>query len=469
MSEVNLLYQPRKQFFDFHNRSHRFACLVAHRRAGKTVACVNEAIIRALYSKKNRPRYAYIGPLLKQAKKIAWEYLKEYSRGIQAKKPSESELSIRLSTNDAEIGIYGADNPDAFRGQYFDGVILDEYGDMSPSIWRKVLLPTLADRQGWAVFIGTPKGKNHFYDIFQRSLGKAVQTEDGPGQDYLSVQSWYNFCLRASESGILPPDELLLQRGEMTEDEYLQEYECSFDAAVIGTYYAAIILNLEQKGQINDLVDYDPDFPVHVISDLGYTDSSAFWFWQERRDGIAVIDYEEANSQALPYYFELLHSKGYKYGKIWLPHDARAKSLQTGRTTVEQFLDQRFPTFDPDAPRVIDIWPRVALQHGIDAARMILPGCHFNRARCGTGIEALRAYRRQYNEERKVFMDVPIHDWASHGSDAFRGLALVARERILADSRDKPKILIPNKVVQYSLEQLYAMNQKSIRQRMRDG
>jgi len=467
MSEVALLYQPRHQFVPFHTRSQRFACLVAHRRAGKTVACVNEAITRALYSRKPRPRYAYIGPLLKQAKKIAWEYLKEYSNGIQSKKPSESELHVRLSSNDAEIGIYGADNPDSFRGQYFDGVILDEYGDMSPSIWRKVLLPTLADRQGWAVFIGTPKGKNHFYDIFQRSLGKAVQTDDGPGQDYLSAQSWYNFCLRASESRILPPDELLLQRGEMTEDEYLQEYECSFDAAVIGTYYAALILSLEQRGQINDRIDYDPDFPVHAISDLGYTDSTAWWFWQERPDGIAVIDYEEANSQALPYYFELLQNKGYKYGKIWLPHDARAKSLQTGRTTVEQFLSQEFPLFDPDRVRTIDIWPRVALQHGIDAARLMLPSCHFNLSRTSLGIEALRAYRRQYNEEKKVYSDVPIHDWSSHGSDAYRGLALVCRERILAASLDKPRLVLPPKVVQYSLEQLYDMTKLTLRQRMR--
>ena len=141
--EIRVNYQPRDQFLSFHRRQTRFACLVAHRRAGKTVACVNELVARAIFSKKKRPRYAYIGPLLKQAKKIAWEYLKEYTSGLEAKKPSESELTIRLRHNEAEISIYGADNPDAFRGQYFDGVVLDEYGDMSPSVWSKVLLPTL--------------------------------------------------------------------------------------------------------------------------------------------------------------------------------------------------------------------------------------------------------------------------------------------------------------------------------------
>jgi phage terminase large subunit len=440
--------------------------MVAHRRAGKTVACVNEAITRALYSRLKRPRYAYIGPLLKQAKKIAWEYLKEYTKGLQGKKPSESELTVILRNNGAEISIYGADNPDAFRGQYFDGVILDEYGDMAPSVWSKVLLPTLADRGGWAVFIGTPKGKNHFYKIFQRSQGIVEDGEENPEADYLRKQRWYNFVLKASESGILPSDELSLMRGEMTEDEYLQEFECSFDAAVLGTYYAHLINLLETKNQIRPDIEYDPEFPVHVASDLGFTDSSAYWFYQERPDGIAVIDYEEANSVALPYYFEMLFNKGYRYGKIWLPHDARAKSLQTGRSTVEQFLSQPFPTFDGTS-RCVDITPRLSLQHGVDAARLVLPSCYFNSKRCGPGIEALRAYRRQYNEEKKVFTDAPLHDWSSHGADAFRGLALVAKERIVRQEDKKNSIIQVKAMNEFSLDELWDANKQSRRAALR--
>lgn len=455
MPVVEISYDPRSQFIPFHNRDQRFACMVAHRRAGKTVACINEAVTRALYATRKRPRYAYIGPLLKQAKKIAWEYLKEYTRGMQAKKPSESELTVILSHNGAEISIYGADNPDAFRGQYFDGVILDEYGDMAPSVWSKVLLPTLADRKGWAVFIGTPKGKNHFYKIFRRSQGFS---EEGVENDYLVKQNWYNFILTASKSGILGEEELALMRSEMTEDEYLQEFECSFDAAVMGTYYAHIINLLEQRNQVNNSVEYDPEFPVHVSSDLGFTDSSAYWFWQERPDGVAVIDFEEGNSQPLAYYFEMLRSKGYRYGKIWLPHDAKAKSLQTGRSTIEQFLDQPFDAYDPEGGRIIDISPRLSLQHGIDAVRLILPSCHFNQRRCFPGIEALRAYRRQYNEEKKSFTDAPVHDWCSHPADAFRGLALRAQERIVA-AETKAKV-IEMKPVQYSLDQLYEWNKQ---------
>lgn len=464
MPVIEIKYQPRKHFVPFHSREHRFACMVAHRRAGKTVACVNEAITRALYSRRKRPRYAYIGPLLKQAKKIAWEYLKEYTVGMQGKKPSESELTVILGHNRAEISVYGADNPDSFRGQYFDGIVLDEYGDMAPSVWTKALLPTLADRQGWAVFIGTPKGKNHFYKIFRRSQGLDIF---GDENEYITKQSWYNFILRASESGILPPDELLLQRSEMTEDEYLQEYECSFDAAVLGTYYASLVTFIEGRQQINESVTYDDEFPVYAACDLGYTDSTAFWFWQERPDGLAIIDYEEAHSQALPYYFELLRNKGYRYGKIWLPHDARAKSLQTGRSTVEQFLNQEFPAFGNQNKRLVDIVPNLSLQHGIDAARLLLPSCHFRTGTTAVGVECLRAYRRKWDEEKRQFSDEPVHDWSSHGADAFRYLALVAKERIVHAAPQQIIRAMPLKPVQFSLEQLWEMNKVSSRSRNR--
>lgn len=429
---ISVPYDPRHQFIPFHQRGTRFAAMVAHRRAGKTVACINELIARAIYSKKKKPRYGYIGPYLKQAKKIAWEYLKDYTTGIVAKKPNESELTVVLKHNGAEITIYGADNPDAFRGQYFDGVILDEYGDMSPSVWGKVLLPTLADRRGWAVFIGTPKGKNHFYKIFQRAL---------------ITPNWYSFILRASESGILPQEELDLQRQEQTEDEYQQEYECSFDAAVVGTYYASLVSKLEAEGRVDARVEFDPEFPVEMATDLGFSDSTAMWFWQDRPDGIAVIDYEEDHGKALPHYFKLLRDKPYKYKKIWLPQDARQKTLQTGRSTLEQFIFAfneggllHGKAHGQDwAP--VEIAPELSIQSGIDAARMMLPKCHFN-PRCSDGIEALRAYRREYDEDREVFNDKPLHDWSSNGADGFRYLCLVAQGRIVVSDDPRPERLV---------------------------
>lgn len=436
--ELKSTYAPRPHFIPFHQRPHRFGVMVAHRRAGKTVACINELIHRALYSKKKRARYAYIGPQLKQAKKIAWEYLKEYTEGMQLKKPSETELTVILRHNKAEVTIYGADNPDSFRGQYFDGVILDEYGDMHPSIWGKILLPTLADRRGWAVFIGTPKGKNHFYKIFMEAGQKG---------------NWFRFLLKASESGILPPEELVLQASEQTEDEYAQEYECSFDAAVVGTYYAKLLSKLEADKRIIAECEYDPEFPVEVASDLGYTDSSAYWFWQNKPDGFAIIDYYEAHSEALAHYFSMLRDKGYRYGTIWLPHDAMAKSLQTGRSTIEQFLEAELPRFSEDSSMLVRIVPNLALQDGIDAVRKVLPMCWFN-PRCYDGIEALRAYRRAFDEEKKVYSDKPLHDWASHPADGFRYLSLIAKQRIVPVSEVK-KLYVPPAPPKYTLEDLF--------------
>lgn len=448
---IRVPYEPRPQFSPFHARNNRFAVMVAHRRAGKTVASVNELVHRAIYSKKKRPRYAYIAPLLKQGKKIAWEYLKEYTAGLEKKKPSESELTVALKHNDAEVSIYGADNPDAFRGQYFDGIVLDEYGDMSPAVWSQVLLPTLSDRKGWAVFIGTFKGKNHFYRIFRKSQGLDLTADDEEPEHY--QRHWFNFLLKASESGIIEESELRLMRAEMDEEEYQQEYECNPNAVVKGTYYAKIIVQLEQKGQIySDLADYDPDQPVEVAFDLGYTDSSAAWFFQRRPGGIAFVDYLEAHSQPLQFYFDLLDAKGYRYRTIWLPHDAKAKSLQTGRSTVEQFLSTGLP---------IRIAPNLGLQDGISASRKLLQISHFNR-RCEVGVEALRAYKRQYDDERNVFSDAPLHDWSSHGSDAFRYACLVAQDIVVSDHPEDSRIVIPGPRLQ--LEVLFRDREQRMKQ-----
>lgn len=438
--EIHSPYQPRTHFMPFHQRAHRFAAMVAHRRAGKTVACVNDLIAKAMYSRKQRPRYAYIGPLRNQAKQIAWDYLKYYSQGL-CSKVSESELYVELKHNGARISVYGADNPDSFRGLYFDGVILDEYGLMNPIIYTQIILPTLADRKGWIVFIGTPEGKNHFYQQYQTACG--------------APDRWFSYMLRASESGILSPEELLLQKLEMQDDDkYEREFECSFEAMVKGEYYSKLITNLEKNHQITDLVDWDPEFPVEVVSDLGYTDSSAYWFFQARPDGCAIIDYEEHDSQPLSFYFQLLKDKRYRYDKIWLPHDARAKSLQTGRSTLEQYLHAGFP---------VDITPSLSVQHGIDAVRYMLPKCWFN-PRCMVGIEALRAYRRKWDEKRKVLSDMPLHDWSSHGSDAFRYLCLIAKERIMptVDEPPPPKEIIPEPMI---LEELFTDYEERRRRR----
>ena len=427
---IKFEYEPREAFKEFHNRTERWACMVVHRRGGKTVACVHELVLRALYTTKKNARYAYVAPFYRQAKDVAWVYLKEACKEFAAY-IRESDLRIELP-NGAWITLYGSDNPDALRGLYLDGVVLDEYGDSRPSLWSQVVLPTLADRKGWAVFIGTPKGKNHFYQVFKRA-----QEEKG----------WYFLELKASKSGILDPDELLEMKAQMTEAEFEQEMECNFTAAIIGTYYANIISSMEIQQRIApSVVTYDDGYPVQVACDLGRTDNTAMWFWQEKPNGICVIDYYENQGEQIEHYIQHLNSLPYRYEAVWLPHDAVAKTLQTKRSTIEQMLDAGFPC------RKV---PRLDRQHGIDAARKILPYCYFDSVKCFDGVEALRHYRRRYNEVDKQFSNEPLHDWASDGADAFRYMSLVCKDS--AELVVKPMAMEDKKASNYdfSLEDLW--------------
>lgn len=455
MKEINVYYSPREAFVPFHGRTKRWSCLVVHRRGGKTVACINDLHARALLTQKKNARYAYIAPFYRQAKDVAWMYLKEATKD-SAVKIKESELSVELF-NGAKISLYGADNPNALRGLYLDGVVLDEFGDCRPSIWGEVILPTLADRKGWAVFIGTARGRNHFWEV--RSTAEA------------NPEDWYFLELKASQSGIISDEELRQIRNIQTEEQYAREMECSFEASVIGTYYAGMIQKMELGNLENPAgrvqigkVPYDKDFPVSVAQDLGFTDSTAMWFWQTRPDGIALIDYEEHHGETLEFYFNILRRKGYTYDKIWLPHDAKAKSLQTGRSTVEQYLSQQ--VYDDKKGEMVQefpvaVAPKLDLQHGIDAVRLMLPFCYIDKDKCKNGIEALRAYKRGYNELTKAYTDSPVHDWSSNGSDAFRYFALVAKKFTQKMGVEDVLALISPLHYRFTLDEMFEMNEKS--------
>jgi len=427
-------YEPRAQFIPFHQRTARWACMVVHRRAGKTVACVNDIGAKAIYTKKKDARYAYIAPFYRQAKDVAWVYLKSYLAPVISR-IRESELRVEL-VNGSWITLYGADNPDALRGLYFDGVILDEFGDCRPSLWGSVVLPTLVDRMGWAVFIGTPKGKNEVYRVHQR----AAKTE-----------GWYHLLLAASRSGIVRPAELEEMRAQMSEEQYDQEMECSFDAALPGTYYAKHIAAAEQEGRVMSLA-LNPDQPVDVATDIGRRDSTAIFFYQERPDGIAILDFEEHSGESVDFYIDLLKSKGYTYGDVWLPHDAKAQTFATKRSALEQLHDADLP---------VRLAPKLAIQDGIEASRYVLPVCYFNSdcERMEGALDALRSYKRVYNEIKRQYMDNPDHDWSSNTADAFRQMALtVKRGKSFRkmDSRDGPRITLPGEqTYDFTLDQLY--------------
>lgn len=429
-------YKPRKQFIPFHNRSSRWTAMVCHRRAGKTVACVNELVTRAMYTQKKDARYAYVAPFYRQAKDVAWQYLKEATAQF-AVDTRESELRVILP-NGAWITLYGADNIDALRGLYLDGVVIDEYGDCRPGLWGQVVLPTLADRRGWAVFIGTPKGNNHFKKQYDKIL----------------KEGGFTMLMKASVSGLLHPEELVEMRKQMSDEEWEQEMECSFQAALLGAYYGDLIAKLENVGRIKS-VPVDHSQKVFVATDLGFTDSTAFWFWQVRPDGIAVVDYYENHSKDLDHYFEYLETRGYEYDTIWLPHDARAKTLQTGVSTVQQFVDRYKDKC------TVRIAPKLAVQDGVNASRRILPACSFDAVNCYDGLEALKSYRREFDTLKQSFSNSPRHDWSSHGADAFRMLALVTGKPIMQAGEIElpaPKPLVKS-MSDFTLDELFKMNE----------
>lgn len=401
---IELGYQPRDHFAPFHKRKQRWGCIVAHRRAGKTVACIMDLIDAALRCTKDRARFAYIAPHYNQAKDVAWSYLKHYTGKLPNTAINESELRVDLP-NGARIRLYGADNYDRLRGVYFDGVILDEYGDMDPRAWPEVIRPALSDRQGWAIFIGTPKGRNAFHETWDLS-----QKDD----------NWFHLMLRASETGILNQEELDDARKTMTADQFAQEYECSFNAAIMGAYYGQELDALAAQKRIRP-VPWEPTLPVHTAWDLGLNDATVVWFAQIAGNEIRLIDHLRVSNQSLVDTARSILAKPYSWGAHYLPHDVEVRELMTAKSRRE--------VLESLGLRHVHVGSAAPVDEGINAVKMMLPRCVFDETACKEGIEALRHYRSDYDEKNRVFRPRPLHDWASHDADAFRELAVNLAEK----------------------------------------
>jgi hypothetical protein len=404
MEVIEIDYTPRLQAREFHDRTERFAVLVAHRRFGKTVAAVNDLIRDALTIDLPNVRVAYIAPYLSQSKAVAWDYALEYTRDIPHIKVNHSELRIDFP-NGARFRLFGADNYNAMRGLYFDAVVLDEMADFPASAWPTVIRPAIVDRKGRATIIGTPKGKNEFWEMY----------------DYAkSHPEWWCRMFKASETDILDADELEEAKRTMGEDRYEQEFECSFEAAIQGAYYAQEMKTATSDGRVTN-VPYDPAVGVTTAWDLGIGDSTAIFFAQYVGQEIRIIDYYESSGVGLDHYAKVLSEKGYHYSEHILPHDVQVKELGTGKSRVE--------TLDALGISDITIAPKLAVDDGIQAARSMIARCWFDEEDCARGIEALRQYRREFDERLKTWRGRPLHDWTSHGADAFRYLAVGKQTR----------------------------------------
>jgi hypothetical protein len=285
---------------------------------------------------------------------------------------------------------------------YFDGIILDEYAQMQPRLFGEVIAPTLIDRQGWVVFIGTPAGMNHFYELWE---------------DAANDPNWFRLMLRASESGIIAQADLdrLKTLPGSDEDTYNQEFECDFNAANKGSYYGKLIVRLEPV--ILGAYPYDPDYRVLTAWDLGYSDDTSVWFYQTDGRLFRFIDFFTVSGYSVEDVLGVLRKKPFLYGLGYVPHDAKNKSFQTGKSTRELMFEAGFKTI---------LMPNMGVQDGIQAVRATLPFCRFDigNPNIKEGIDALKMYHRKWDEKKQAFMETPDHDWSSNPADAFRTFAM---------------------------------------------
>lgn len=409
---IDLGYKPRPFQQALHAAMRRYNVLVCHRRFGKTVYSLREMQDKAFKNPLVRPQYAYVAPTYAQAKKVAWEYMREFYKDVPGAEFHVQELKVTIPRPEKgdKIIIYllGADNPDSIRGIYLDGIVIDEYAQIAPSLWGEVVVPALSDRKGWAIFIGTPKGANHFKKIFAVAEESMLSSKDSP---------WFATILRSSETGVVDPLELALMKETMSPEEFDQEMECNFNAAMRGAYYDEYIVRAEAERRITG-VPYDGSVPVHTAWDLGIGDSTAVWFYQLVGREVHIIDYIEMAGKGLEWYVGELKQRPYIYGTHFLPHDAGARELGTGKTLQEQLGDLIGGT------HTIKILPRLKVVDGIQAVRALLPKCYFDRIKTYRGVECLKSYQKMWDEKNGIFKDDPKHDEYSHGADGFRYLAL---------------------------------------------
>ena len=402
---IKIPYTPRKHQAFLHKQinKHRWSVLVCHRRFGKTVCMINHLIKSALMCPHKNPRFAYIAPTFKQAKSIAWDYIKQFTDKIPLTKFNETELRVDLP-NGARITLLGAENSDGLRGIYLDGCVIDEYANVEGKLFAEIIRPSLSDRKGYCVFIGTPAGmNNNFYDLYQHAQG---------------AEDWFNYKAKASETKIVDQEELDKAKEVMGEKKYMQEFECDWVANIEGAIYGEEISKLDDKKQLAR-VPYDPTLPVSTAWDLGVADHSSIIFFQQKGTAVQIIDYHEERGHGLPHYIQMLNEKPYVYKDHFAPHDIDVQEFGNGKTRREiaYQLGVRF--------RVV---PKLPVEEGIHAVTMLLPRCWIDTDHCKNLIDALRHYHRKYIDKNRMFRSKPVHDWSSHACDSMRYLAVGLQE-----------------------------------------
>lgn len=384
-------------------RGGKRAVAVWHRRAGKDSTVLNYT---ASAAHERIGTYWHMLPMAAQARKVIWDGIsKDGQRMIDQAFP----LPLREATNKQEMKIelrcgsiwqlVGSDNYNSLIGANPIGVVFSEYAVADPAAWDYIR-PILAENGGWALFIYTPRGRNHGHKLYV-----AAERSD----------KWFCEILKASDTHAISEEAIQDERDAgMSEEMIEQEFYCSFDAPLVGAYYGKEMKAAEDAGRVSN-VPYDPAIPVSTAWDLGIGDSMAIWFFQEVGKEIRLIDHHEETGQGMPHYAKVLQDKPYVYAEHLAPHDIEVRELGTGKSRKEVLAGLGIKV------RVV---PKLKVDDGINAVRALLPQCWFDRDKCERGISALKEYQKAWDDVKKVFSDTPRHDWASHSADAFRYLAL---------------------------------------------
>jgi hypothetical protein len=355
-----------------------------------------------------------------QARKAIWDAInprtgkrridEAFPEGIRSGFRTQ-DMMIKLKSG-STWQLIGSDNYNSLVGTPPVGITLSEYAIADPRSWN-YLRPILAENNGWAVFITTPRGKNHAYDLFQYAKGD---------------NDWFSQLTTVDDSNVFTKEQLAQELAEliseMGEEEgtafFRQEYYCSFEGAICGSYYGSQMEAAAAEGRITN-VPYDANLPVITAWDLGVGDATGIWFFQVYATEVRVIDYYETSGEGLQYYAKYLAGKPYVYSQHIMPHDIRVRELGTGKS--------RYETAERLGIKPISICPSLPVDDGINAVRSVLTKCYFDKKRCAQGIESLRSYHKVYDDKRREYKNTPYHDWTSHAADAFRMFAVGHKER----------------------------------------
>lgn len=420
--EINLPVLPlrdyqTKAWDELWRRNVRASFLVWHRRAGKDLFCLQYLFARALVEVGN---YWYLLPQQKQVRRAIWEgitsggfkYLDMLPKECVFK-ISEQEMKITLRHPDRPeeggsiISFLGGDRYDTLVGAGIRGAVISEYALQRPNLYDLVIKPMLIESKGWVIFNTTPRGENHAYDMYK-------YLRDSP--------DGYTSLLTVDDTHVLDVAEIDKERQRGVPEEIIrQEYYCSFAGAIYGAYYAEILAKQSKFGDY----PYDPRYPVHTCWDLGVSDRMAIWWVQFIEGTVRLIDYYENSSYGLAHYAAVIESKPYRYAGHHLPHDGTHRQLTS--TEKAQSIQGQLLALGLNN---VDVIPRTAnVFADIMAVRGMLPLCRFDTA-AKDGYEALKNYRREYDEDRRTFKNTPLHDWTSHGADAFRMIPYIERTKI---------------------------------------